>query len=273
PLSSTDKAPVLDTSKIKPASSKSKDPPPLVWASLADFKAGEACDAAVSMDRRQYLRDEARADYQKALKIDPKCVPAYQGLARLYSALHDTPLAIETYQNALKISPNNAALWYELGMCHHSRKDVGPALECLDRAAKLDPGNRSYVNGMGVVLAEAGRYDESLNCFSRSGGEALGYYRLARTLDRLQRPELSQRYLAVALEKDPSLASMLAPPNSAAAAVQQTAYQAPMVSTAPAAPVPPRVISLEASQSHESPRQVLLPPPPAVNVQYEQPNP
>jgi len=260
-LSSADKAAAIDRAQIKTAPAKSKNLPPLVWVSAGDYKAGEAARAADALpDQRQQMRDRARADYEQALKIDPKCVPAYQGLARLYSAMRDMPLAVETYHKALKIAPNNAALWYDLAMCHHTQKNVGPALECLSRASKIDPGNRTYINAMGVMLAEAGRYEESVNCFSRSGGEALGYYRLARTLERLQRPELSRRYLAAALEKDPSLASTLAASKSAAPAVQQTAYQAPAsqsanVCAAPAAPAPPRVISLQASQKFEPPQQ------------------
>lgn len=283
-LPSGDKPPAVDPAQIKPAAAKAKDLPPQVWVSCGDFKAGEASARDVPLDRRQHIRDLARADYEQALKIDRKCIPAYQGLARLYTAMRETPLAIETYHKALKIAPDNAALWYELGMCHNSQKNFGPALECLSRAAKIDPANRSVINATGVVLAEIGRYDESLQCFIRSGGEALGYYRLARTLERLQRPELSQRYLAVALEKDPSLASTLAPsnggdgaPRSAAPTVQQTAYQAPAsadpnASVAPAPPAPPRVLSVESTRSYQPPEQVLLPPPPAVNVQYEQPH-
>lgn len=271
PGDSSNKQPTIDPSQIKPATAKTKDLPPLVWVSSGDFKAGEASAPDVSPDRRQHIRELARADYQQALKLDPKCVPAYQGLARLYSSMREMPLALETYHKALKLAPNNAALWYELGMCHHSQKDLGPALEAVSRAAKIDPVNRTFVNAMGVVLAETGRYDESLQCFIRSGGEAMGYYRLARTLQRLQRPELGERYLQVALEKDPSLAST--PPT-----VQQTAYHAPAslepnASAVPAAPAPPRVLSMETSKSYQPPEQVLLPPPPAVNVQYEQPKP
>jgi len=154
-------------------------------------------------------------------------VPAYLGLARLHSTLHDPQRAMQTYQKALQIAPNNAQVWFELGMCHNAQKNYGPAADCLGRAAQLDSGNRAYGNALGVVLAQAGRYDESLQCFIRSSGEALGYYRLSQTLQRLQQPELSQRYLAVALQKDPNLAATLAYQNGAKQTtppVQQTSY-------------------------------------------------
>ncbi len=282
-LSQADRPPLPDPSQIKKAPTKAKDLPPAVLVSFGDFKAGEALAADISSDRQQQIRELARKDYEEAIKLDPKCVPAYQGLARLHTAMQDYGRAVENYQKALQIDAKNAPLWYELGMCHNCQKNWEPALECLSRAAQFDPGNRSYVNAEGIVLAQAGRYDESLNCFVRSSNEALGYYRLALTLQRLQQPELSQRYLAVALQKDPNLAAALAmrkegndSPKSANPPLQQTTYQAasyptPSVPATPTAPAPaPRVIQVDASVSETQPaqQQVILPPPPPVNIPY-----
>jgi hypothetical protein len=277
-LASAEKTPRIDPSQIKPASDKPKDVPPPVWVSLGDFKASEASDPNVPPDRQQYIRELARADYEQALKLDPKFVPAYQGLARLYQSMHDTSLAIQSYQKALQISPNNALLWYELGMCHNSAKNWGPALEYLSRAIQIDPRNRTFANARAVVLAEAGRYEESLACFIQSSGDALGRYRLAQTLQRLQQPELSQRYLEMALQMDPSLATTLAvnrgdnsPANPADVPVQQTGYQ-DAYPAAPAAQVPPALPqSVSNSVNPPAQQQVILPPPPPVNEQYEQP--
>jgi len=245
PLSSS--AVLPDPSQIKKAPAKPKNLPPSVLVSYGNFEAGEAFAARTGPERRQQLCESARADYEKALAIDPKCVPAYQGLARLYTAMRDLPLAIETYQKALKLAPTHAALWYELGLCYNSQKDLGPALECLDRAARIEPANRSYINALGVVLAEAGRYEDSLKCFIHSSGEALGYYRLAQTLNHLHKSELSRRYLEVALQKDPSLA----PP------IQQVSYQS-TASPRPKTPPPPATPAAH----HPSPPHLLLPPPP-----------
>lgn len=207
--------PYPDPSQVKKASAQPKELSPAVLVSYGNFEAGEAFAARTGPDRQQQLCESARGDYEKALKIDPKCVPAYLGLARLYKAMHDLPLAVETYQKALKLAPNDAVLWFEMGLCYNYQKNWGLAQECLKRAAQIDPNNRSYTNALGVVLAESGRYKASLKCFARSGGEAIAYYRLAQTLHRLHEPEMSRRCLEVAVQKDPSLA----PP------IQQTSYQ------------------------------------------------
>jgi hypothetical protein len=295
--------PVPTPGQVKKTPAKPKDLPPMALVAAGDWKSAEAFDPKTEPDRQQFICELARVDYERALKSDPKCVAAYQGLARLYTGMHDLPLAIETYQKALKLAPKNASLWYELGVCHNYRKEWGPALECLERATQFEPGNRAYVNTKGIVLAMTGRYDDSLNCFVRSNGEAMGYYRLAQTLEHLQQPELSRRYLEAAVRKDPSLASELVmrsngnrAANQAPPAVQQTAYEAPSVPQPQAAsdavpqvinvPQPqaapdstPRVISVSSSHDAIQPSQpqtqpqVVVPPPPSIDVQYEQAKP
>lgn len=267
--------------QIKKASAKPKDLPPSVLVSYGNFEAGEAFAARTGPDRQQQLCESAREDYEKALKSDPKCVPAYQGLARLYTHMHDLPLAVETYRKALKLAPDNASLWFEMGLCHNFQKNLGPALECLERASQIDPGNRSYTNALGVILAESGRYNDSLKCFSRSGGDAMGYYRLAQTLEHLQRPELSRRYLEAALQKDPSLAPIQKASYQPAADPEPSGSPAQVPSPEPSAPAP-QIISAEPS-APSSPAadpepsaplpQLLLPPVPQINEEEEEPKP
>lgn len=273
-------APAIDPSKIQKVELPKKDPPALALVSSGDFKAGEAFAADVPPQIQQLLRDEARQDYERALAIDPKCLAAYQGMARLCTAAQEHARAVETYQKALQIAPQNAALWYELGMCHNYQRHWGPALDCLGKATQLDSGNRSFMNTMGVVLAESGRPEAGLSCFVRANGEAMGCYRLAQTLQRLQQPELSRRYLELALQKDPNLATTLAvqsAPPSNAAPIQRTSYEAASVPPAqmaqplPAAAPAPRVVHLDAVEDNRpTPQPITVPPPPPVNLHYGQ---
>lgn len=246
----------IDPTLIKKVSGKPKDLPPPVLTSSADFMAGEATSPKKTPAEAQQIRDQAQQVYEKAIQLNPKYIPAYQGLARLFNAMNERERAVETYQKALHIDGKNAVLWYELAMYHNAQKDWNEALDCLKRATKIDPNNRTYINATGVVLAEAGRYDESINCFARSSNEAMGCYRLSQTLDRLQQPGLSRYYLETALHKDPKLASTMNltpyPP------VQQTSYQrdATEPESEPVAPAP--------MPSPQTQPQSMLPPPPSM---------
>jgi Tfp pilus assembly protein PilF len=263
--------------------SKPKDLPPSVLVSYGDWKSLEAFALGMDPSRQQVLSDEARENYEKALQKDPKCVAAYHGLARLHSGLHNYPLAVETYQRVLRLAPKNAALWYDLGVCHNYQKNWAPALDCLSRATQLEPSNRNYANTQGIVLAAAGRYEDSLNCFIRSNGEALGYFRLSQTLQHLQQTDLSRRYLEVAVQKDPSLAPQMTKlnqedvaANDMPPAVQQTAYQAPSAAPAqdPAVSLP-QVISRSIPAAAQQPMRqpVVLPSPPSIGADAGLPNP
>lgn len=262
PLSaSVGPAQTIDPTLIKKATGKPKDLPPQVLTSSADFRVGEAANPKKTPEEAQLIREQARLDYEKAIKLNPKYVPAYQGLARLYNAMNERERVVETYQRALQIDGKNAVLWYELAMYYNGRKNWNSALDCVNRALKFDPRNRNYLNAQAIVLAEAGRYDESLNSFVRSNGDAMGSYRLAQTLDRLQQPGLSRYYLETALRKDPSLAATMNvnPP------VEQTAYQsAANASVPPTPPAPSAAADAATSESPTPPPQViLLPPPPS----------
>jgi hypothetical protein len=252
---------------------------PEVFVKFGDFQAGEAAAPWLTPPQAEQKRETARKAYQRALAADAKFLPAYLGLARLYTAVQDHAHAVETYQRGLKAMPQNAPLWYELGMCHNAEKEWGPTLECLGQAVKLDPENRDYINTLGVALARAGRFQESLDCFGRVSSPAMAHYKLARTLQHLQQPELSRRHLELALQKDPGLASAQAmmtelngPP---ASTMQRTAYQEPPA--APAAMEPPSLLrpamfETTAPADLAPPSTAIdIPPPPVLNLEYEPP--
>lgn len=293
-----------DLSQIRKAPTR-KDPPLATLIKWGDLNAGEAMSPDVAPAKQQKLRDDARQAYQRALALDPKCAEAYQGLARLCVAVQDFPNASEYYRKALDIAPKNPGLWYELGMSKNNEKDWDAALESLGQAVQLDPMNRDYLNVLAVLLTRVGRVQEGLECFVRACGEAMGNYRLARTLQHLQQPELSRQYLEAALEKDPNLDVAQAmwdelnrPP---AQPIQQTSYHQSTMPTAPTVeessettafdppvdpppaseptPQTPRVILLNPPEQNapepdtqSRSQTIVVPPPPTINLRYETPS-
>ncbi len=206
PLSSTTTKVAADGTPIKPAADLPKRQPKAdTCVAAANFYATEAVAPNGTPQRCQELREQARRAYEQAVQLDPKHVPAYQGLGRLYVDMEDTAHAVETYQKGLKVLPKEAALWYELGMVQGRRKEWGPALDSLGKASELQPTNPQYANALGYGLARAGRYDEALACFQRVNGEGRAHYKLARMLQHLGQTDLAHRHLELAVEKDPRL--------------------------------------------------------------------
>ncbi len=247
----------------KTADGPKKLPRPETCVAFADCRAVEACAANYSPSQREQLRDDARKAYQDALSLDPKCLAAQRGLARLYLSSEDYPRAIAAYEKALKTAPKNASLWYELGMCHHRREDWQAALDALAHATELEPDNRTYVNTQAVLLARLGRHQESLQCFSRVTSEAQAHFNLACTLRRLNQPDESRRHLELALQTNPRLESarallneMTAPP------IHPVGYTEPQPPTAAESPPSAATPAEQASVGLPQGNMNLAPPSP-----------
>jgi tetratricopeptide (TPR) repeat protein len=174
--------------------------------SFGDFREREAMEPKTAEADKQQMHDQARRAYQQALEIDPKCLAAYTGLARLYTNVGDHVRAVATYEKALKVHPKDAVVHFELGMCHARHKEWEPALASLHAALKLDPENRQYATTLGYSLARTGHFEESLALFATLEGKAVAHYKVARMAHHLHQDETAARYLAVALAEKPDLA-------------------------------------------------------------------
>lgn len=152
----------------------------------------------------EQMRGSARAAYQDALKVDPKCAAAYIGLAKSYVVIEDANKAYEMYDKALAQIPNDASLWYEKGMTHARFKDWEGAVKCLNRAAQVDPDNRLYKRSAGMTLARAGKFNEAFAELSKCMRPEEAHYTLARMSCHLDRPDLAREYLAFSLKAHPT---------------------------------------------------------------------
>jgi tetratricopeptide (TPR) repeat protein len=193
---------------------KAVDPPKhnpqaMTCVAYGDFANDEANHAENPVERDE-KRNVARKAYQQAIGIDSKCLPAYQGLARLYVGMKDYQHAVATYQEAQKYYAKEPSLYYELGMCYGQQKAWDPSLQNLSKAAELDPENRLYNNVLGYAMARSGRYDESVKVFQRMETEQEAHYRVAWMLKHVNEPELARQHLIAALQKDPQMESALA---------------------------------------------------------------
>ena len=80
----------------------------------------------------------ALANYNKALRIMPDCVPAMLGKARLMMALDQPDAAEQELNNALKIDKNCFEAHMILGELMEQQRDVPETIKCYKRAAKAN---------------------------------------------------------------------------------------------------------------------------------------
>lgn len=113
-----------------------------------------------------YLRlgrsDEARAAYERALRIDRNHVPAYANLADLHRTLGDEAACEATLARGLAAVPEAPALLHARGLSRVRRRETAEAVEDLAQAARLEPTNARYAYVYAIALHSSGRSEEAL---------------------------------------------------------------------------------------------------------------
>jgi Tfp pilus assembly protein PilF len=197
--------PPPEAAVTKEADLPRRTPKASTCVAIGNFRAKEAANPVATPVQRQLMNEQAERSYQQALNIDPRCGAAYLGLAEVYRAEGNDAKALETYQKGLKKLPKDASLWFALGMCHSRQKQWEPALKELQTAARLDPENHRYATTLGFALARAGRYSESIACFTPVVGKAQAHYKVAQMARHMKQTTLSKEHLRLALQEKPDL--------------------------------------------------------------------
>jgi eukaryotic-like serine/threonine-protein kinase len=142
---------------------------------VADF------DRALSLDPRnadavllrarplaQLKREtEAEAEYRRAIALRPGYWAGYNLLARFFLDRGRYGEAEIEFQQALKLTPDNARLYYNLGGLYHKMGRTDDALRALDASLRLKPTPGALSN-LGALYLAGGRYAEGASVFERA---------------------------------------------------------------------------------------------------------
>jgi tetratricopeptide (TPR) repeat protein len=182
---------------------KTGKPSASTLVTVANLRLEVAADPSRDEHDQKRLARIAVSDFQDALKVDKKYLPAHIGLAKSLELAGDTEKAFAAYKAALKIAPKEAALWYELGMARARAKAYPQALEALAKAAGLAPDNPTVTKSLGFTLARAGRFDEGLAWLMKAMNESDAHFNLARMAHHLGQVELCARHTQLAVQLNP----------------------------------------------------------------------
>lgn len=133
------------------------------------------------VNRANYARSEeeaARPFFEKAIELDPEYAEAHAELANLYGQLYwrgiDTsPAHLVNYRQTLEraraLKPDSPmALRAEANYYYRVENNYHKSLELLQKALQSAPGNVDIVSDIGLTLRRLGRWDESIQSFSRA---------------------------------------------------------------------------------------------------------
>ncbi|MBI5497512.1 MAG: tetratricopeptide repeat protein [Deltaproteobacteria bacterium] len=93
----------------------------------------------------------AVASLQKALEVDPACVPAHKELAGLYFHGNNAAAALPHARASFDADPTNAAVVCNLGVCHLALGQLEQAAEFVFLARDLSPKDPIIVDAVRAV--------------------------------------------------------------------------------------------------------------------------
>jgi Flp pilus assembly protein TadD len=176
------------------------------------------------------LLEEARRDYDAALRLAPWFLPAYVNLADLLRLQGKDEEGEAVLRKAMKVDPSNASVHHALGLLLVRQRRTGEALAELGRAATLAPEAPDFAYTYAIGLHSAGRADEALAVLRAAQERSPGARGLLVALVTIHRERGSlrearawARKLVEAAPGDPSargLAASLEPPGAEAGAAR-----------------------------------------------------
>ena len=106
--------------------------------------------------------DEGITQYQKALQIDPDSVEAYVNLGNALLKKGEVDAAIAQYQQTLRINPDYADAYNDLGFALCQKGNVDEAITQYRQALQINPNLAQIHDNLGNALAKEGEVDAAI---------------------------------------------------------------------------------------------------------------
>lgn len=84
-------------------------------------------------------RDEALADYTRAIRLDPRQAVAYAWRGVIHDEMRDWPAAMDDYSNALRLDPNLGGVLERRGSLFYERNEWDKALADYNESIRARP--------------------------------------------------------------------------------------------------------------------------------------
>jgi len=104
---------------------------------------------------------DARKNFERAVKINPKYAYAYNNLAVANYLDKKYGRAIKYYRRAIEMEPENASFHNNLGSAYFAKKDLDKAVPEYQKALQLDPDIFERRSDMGIVAQTSSPEDRA----------------------------------------------------------------------------------------------------------------
>lgn len=192
------------------------------WSRLGDnvnalIAFDKALSAAPNHTRIRYLRavallglgrtDEAKKELTRLIGEQPKFLPAYSALAKIYRSEGDDADLRATLTMALRINPYHRDNLFDLAMLDYKEDRLDDAERALRKLTELNPNDLPALLNLGAVLAKQGRDIDAVKCYdkllARNPRETAARFNRGDLLVALGQPDDAEQDYRAILKFDP----------------------------------------------------------------------
>lgn len=154
---------------------------------------------------------QAKEDFTKCIKIDPKYSLGYYGLAIAYMNESQFDLAEKHYNKAIEMDPKNSAFLSGLASMYAAKKDYHKAIEIIKKSIELNDEGSEYFR-LGILYWNTGQTKEAERMWLKAINEKKftqiefkheTYYELAKYYFQEKDYKRSKAYIEKAIELAP----------------------------------------------------------------------
>ncbi|CAN5667947.1 hypothetical protein BH20ACI4_BH20ACI4_15260 [soil metagenome] len=137
------KSPVVKTETVAEVTPPQPKPSPA--AVMPDFSFYQK-RADENIGKGEY--DLAIVDYNKALELNPKSVPAYFNRGRAFYFKREFASAVDSYSKVVELTPKDSVAFYNRGVSYEKMGDNLKAMEDYRKAVELDENNEPAMENL-----------------------------------------------------------------------------------------------------------------------------
>jgi tetratricopeptide (TPR) repeat protein len=112
--------------------------------------------------------DRAIADYNEAIRLDPKFAHAYNNRGNAYRDKGDLDRAIADFNETIRLDPKYVFAYNGRGNAYSEKGDLDRPIADYNEAIRLDPKYASAYNGRGNAYSDKGDLDRAIADFNEA---------------------------------------------------------------------------------------------------------
>jgi len=150
--------------------------------------------------------EDAIAEHEKALELDPDLVLAHANLIILYGKTKQPQKAEEHFRAAVHVNPNSADCYYNYGVLLFEQRKYVEAEEMFRKAVEVNPFYSQAFHNLGSVQEQLGRLDEALESYrkavERQPNYPLAHFHIGRILANQKKYDEAISHFLMALSPE-----------------------------------------------------------------------